>query len=579
MSPASDKGLGKAREPPRIGVFICHCGVNIGGFVDVPDVVEYAGAMDGVVHAEGNLYTCAEDGLQSIKNAIKEHGLNRVIVASCTPRTHEPLFRSACVDAGLNKFLFEMVNIREQCSWVHMDDKRAATDKAKELVRMAVARSKLLEPLDEGTVPVTPTVLVIGGGIAGMSAALSIADQGFKVYLVEKEESLGGLVRGWGTIGPGERDPKEIIGHLESGLRANEDAEVLTSSEVTEISGYVGNFEVKVRTPSGERSFKVGSVIVATGGVPLVPAGLYGHGQLPNVLTMEEFERGKGPGPGGLRDVVIVQCVGSRGEKVSYCSRICCSVAIKNALLLKGRDPKINVTILHRDIMAYGIENEEQYVEARSKGVNFVRYSRDRRPEVTEIPGRLLSVGVWNEAFGRLEALRADMVLLSTPIVANDGSKALAQMLKVPLGQEGFFFEAHVKLRPVDFATDGIFLAGTCRAPCSVSEAVTQGRAVASRATIALSQGKVLAGGAIAKVDPDICWGCGLCVEVCPYGAPVLVERDGRRFSEINEVLCKACGVCVVNCPVMAITARHFTHEQIISMIEALGTGGGAHGR
>jgi len=574
MSPACDKGLGKAQEPPRIGVFICHCGVNIGGFVEVPDVVEYARTIDGVVHAEGNLYTCAEDGLQTIKNAIKEQRLNRVIVASCTPRTHEPLFRSACVDAGLNKYLFEMVNIREQCSWVHMDRKKAATDKSKDLVRMAVAKSKMLEPLEESTVAVTPAVLVIGGGIAGMSAALSIADQGFKVHLVEKEGALGGLARKWGTIGPSDRDPKEIIGHLESGLRANENAELMTSSQVTDISGFIGNFEVKVKTPSGDRSFKVGSVIVTTGSKPLVPTGLYGYGQLPNVLTMREFEEGKGPGPGGYRDVVIIQCVGSRGDNVSYCSRICCTVAIKNALLLKRQDPKVNVTILHRDIMAHGVENEEQYVEARSQGVNFVRYGKDRKPEIMEIPGRVLSVGVWNEAFGRKEALRADMVLLSTPLVANEDSKVLAQMLKVPLGQEGFFFEAHVKLRPVDFATDGIFLAGTCRAPCSVAEAVTQGRAVASRATIALSQGKVLAGGAIATADPDICWGCGLCVEVCPYGAPSLVEKDGRRYSDINEVLCKACGVCVVNCPVMAITAKHFTHDQIISMIEALRTGG-----
>jgi heterodisulfide reductase subunit A len=624
MGPSSAKGSVKGREHPRIGVFICHCGVNIGGFVDVPKVVDYAATLDGVAHAEGNLYTCAEDGLQAIKNAIKEHKLNRVIVASCTPRTHEPLFRAACVEAGLNKYLFEMANIREHCSWVHMDQRAEATDKAKELVRMAVARSKMLEPLEEGTLPVKPSALVIGGGVAGISAALAVARQGFLTHLIERKGDLGGFVKDIDFLFkdyiPGHESIKPLVEEVE----AHDKIVVHTTTEVKAVDGFIGDFHVTLdKKGHGDLAVDVGTIIVATGGEVLTPDGLYGYGNLENVVTLHEFEgmvRKKAVPP--FNRVAFIQCAGSRGQRVSYCSRICCNSTIKEAIMILenkeglfaspassdeegaqaeaetkpgkmmrrrrragGPKPggpapqagKKEVLVFYRDIMAYGTDFEFLYNKAREKGAMFIKYEPDRIPEVEQAgDGDKLRIKYFHTTLQQELVEEVDMVVLATPIIPAEGAKELSQLLKVPLGQDGFFFEAHVKLRPVDFATDGIFLCGTAKGPADIGESISQAQAAASRASVPLTQGKVLAGGAIAVVDPEKCWGCGICVEVCPYSAPELVERDGRRYSVINEALCKSCGVCVVNCPVMAITAKHFTHDQIIEMIESLKGKGGS---
>jgi heterodisulfide reductase subunit A len=558
--------------PIRIGVFICHCGKNIGGYLEVPKVVEYARTLPNVVHAEGNLYTCAPDGLQSIKKAIQEHQLNRVIVASCTPRTHAPLFQATCEEAGVNKYFFEFVNLREHCSWVHMNDREGATQKAKDLVRMGVYRAALLEPLADSEMAVIPVALVLGGGIAGMTAALNLANQGMEVHLVEKEKELGGRLRHLDKLFPTEAKACDLIGPIVKAVQGHPKVHLHMGAGPEDITGYVGNFKVKLK---GEE-VQVGTIIVATGADVLTPVGMFGYGKFSNVVTQQEFEalllKG-GPVP---RQVVFIQCVGARTDDPggkTYCAKTCCMASIKNARTIKEREPGSEVYIIHRDINSPGTAYERYYHDVKGLGVRFLRYDLKEPPEVIGEGDRATLVRIRHETSGNIYEIPVDQVILSTPMVANPDNLNLHKMLKVPLDKDGFYLEAHVKLRPLDFATEGIYLCGCAKFPNDIRETMAEAYGAASHASIPMARGKVLVEGAIAHVDPEVCWGCGTCVEVCPYSAPSLIEEGGRKVSKINEALCKGCGVCVVNCPVNAITARHFTHDQIMRMIEGLVAG------
>ena len=559
---------------PRIGVFICHCGTNIGGIVNVPEVVEYAKRLPYVVHAEANMYTCSEEGISSIKHAIKEHNLNRVVVASCTPRTHQPLFRNACADAGLNPYLFEFVNIREHCSWIHMQNRREATEKAKELVKMGIAKARWLEAQQEFESDVYPAAMVIGGGVAGMSAALNLANQGFEVHLVEKQPELGGRLLKLNRIFTINKDPSELVQSIVKAVEGHSKIKLHMPAVVKAVSGYIGNFDVSIDEDGQETSFKVGVIIVATGAQALEPK-LYGYGKLDNVLTQLGLEQRLKDGElGKFQNVVMINCVGARIPERLYCSRLCCMTAIKNAALMKEINSKAKVYVLHRDLMTYGVEFEEYYRKAKEAGVRFIRYTLSNPPKVVGRK-RVKAVKVYDELMDMEVELPCDLLVLATPLIPNDDNAELSRILKVPIGDGGFFLEAHVKLRPVEFAMDGIYVAGSCRWPADIRESITQGYAAASEAVIPLRRGLVKVEAITATVDQKICKGCGTCVLVCPFDAIELKESkirglEGKIVSEVNAALCKGCGLCAAACPNRAIQQRGFTDMQLLSMVNAL---------
>ncbi|MDY6796252.1 MAG: hydrogenase iron-sulfur subunit [Actinomycetota bacterium] len=566
-----NKGKGKSKKNAgdlRIGVFVCHCGANIGGFLDVNAVAEYAAGLPNVVHAEHNLYSCAEDGLAAIRSAIEEYDLNRVVVASCTPRTHEPLFRENCEEAGVNKYLFEFANIRDQCSWVHMKDWDRATRKAEDLVRMAVARAALLEPQEEIELDIYPAAMVIGGGVSGMTSALSIARQGFDVHLVEKEGELGGMLRYLYNIFPENRRAEEVISELRERVENEDRLTVHLNARIDSIDGYYGNFEVALDEGEGLNRIKVGTVVVATGADEFEPEGLYAYGTDPRIVTQRQLESGLKEGRfSDLKEVVMIQCVGSRGQVLSYCSRVCCATAVKNALALKELFPGVRVEVLHNDIQVYGQRYEENYRRAREAGVRFKKYDPERRPEASVEDGEL-KVRFHHQLMDRDLEYHPDLVVLSTPLVMNEGGMEVARMLRVPMGGDKFMFEAHVKLRPVDFATDGLYLCGTCHGPADITESVSQANAAASHAVNPMARHIVETEAITASVNEDACIGCGFCAWACPYGAPKLEAReDGKLVSRINEALCKGCGTCAAGCPSYAITTRHFRNDQAMAMI------------
>ena len=557
-------------EELRIGVFICHCGINIGGVVDVPAVVEYASTLENVLHTEPNLYTCSSEGLESIKSAIKEHGLNRVVVASCTPRTHEPLFRATCEEAGLNPYLFEFVNIRDQCSWVHMHEPELATEKAKDLVRMGVAKAARLEPLEELTSDVIPSAVVIGAGISGMTAALSIAKNGFYVHLIEKGSEMGGLLRHLYKLYPTDELAKEFLEQRIKAVEEHERVELHLSSSIKDVEGYVGKFKVILDENGVEKSIDCGVIIVATGAKELEPEGLYEYDgeKVITQLQLEEKLRRDDLNLEGIENVVMIQCAGARGELVEYCSKICCMNAIKNAKLIKEANPDINVLIAHNELQAYGEEYELYYRDAKKTGVRFLRFPLEKRPKVIKSDGKL-DVDVFHERLQMDLPLEADLVVLSAPLVQNPDAEKLSKMLKVPLGQDRFFFEAHVKLRPVDFATDGIFLCGTAQGPKDIEESISQGYAAASRATIPLAKGYVSSEAIISSVDEAVCVGCGICESVCSYGAIEVEETEEGRSAKVTGVKCKGCGTCGSSCIKRAIKMQHFTDDQLIAQERA----------
>jgi len=547
---------------PRIGVFVCHCGINIGGIVDVPSVVEYAEKLPGVVYAEDNLYSCSSDGLNKLKEGIKQHNLNRVVVASCTPRTHESLFQDACEEAGLNKYLFEMANIRDQCSWVHMHEPEAATEKAKGLVRMAVAKARLLEPQEEPEIDINPTSLVIGGGISGLTSALSLSEQGFKVHLVEKQPELGGMLLQLEKLFPSDRDSMELLRPRIDSARSNPNIELHTTSKVKSVKGFIGNFDVEIESQEGDvKKLNVGTIIVATGAENLEPVGLYGYGEDERVITQLQLEKMFKDGSlEGVRTVVMIQCVGSRNEERPYCSRVCCNEAVKNALLLlKESGTRREVYILYRDLQTYGTHYSSMEWDAKKQGVKLIKYQAERPPEVISERDAVI-VNVYSPLLDEEMSLRSDLVVLSTPLIPTEDAKELSQLLKVPLNSDGFFMEAHVKLRPIDFATDGIYLCGTAHSPKDVSESISQALGVASRAAIPMARGRLRTAAITAEVDESKCSGCGTCIELCPYNA---ITKDEREIARITSAVCKGCGVCGASCPERAITMHHFTDEQL----------------
>lgn len=550
----------------RIGVFLCHCGSNIAGVLDMEKLEEYAKTLANVVFVERNLYTCSEPGLKAIREAIAKQKLDRVVVAACSPRTHEPTFRITVSQAGLNPYLFEFANIRDQCSWVHGNDPEGALEKAKDLVHMGVARAALLEPLEVIEADVLPSAMVVGGGIAGMTASLDLGQRGFDVTLVEKEKELGGLLKHHFKLYPSEIDSKEFLGSVIARVEANGKVKVLTGSTMEAVKGCIGDYTVTVNHAGQEEEVKVGVIIIATGAQVFEPKGMYGYGD-EKVLTQQQYEDVLRSGLKGVNSVVMIQCVGARAGERDYCSKICCMSALKNALETLKQNPKANIYILYSDMQAFGIENEEYYREARIKGVNFIRCT----PEITNPKVENGAVVAFDQEVQASLRIPYDVLVLSTPLVPRADSQDLGQLLKISRDENGFFLEAHVKLRPVDFAVDGIYLCGCAHWPADVSETIAQAHAAAARASIPLSQGRVKVEPCVsAFIDEDLCRGCGLCVYACPYSAIEVVETDRGPKARVTEVSCKGCGVCAATCYRRALKIRHFTNEQIEAQINAL---------
>jgi heterodisulfide reductase subunit A-like polyferredoxin len=557
-----------AGEPPRVGVFICHCGINIGGVVDVPAVVEYAETLPYVAYNEQNLFTCSQDTQKLISEKISEHGLNRVVVASCTPRTHEPLFRATLREAGLNPYLFEMANIREHCSWVHMNRPDEATEKAKELVKMAVARAVDLEPLSDIELPVTQSALVVGGGVAGMTAALSLADQGFPTALVEREPELGGNVRFIHYMLDG-RDTQPFLAGIEERVRNHKNIQLFTGSGIESINGFVGNFVATIKSADGvETRVEAGAVVVATGAAE-AKHDEYGLNASDRVMTQRELEQNLAAGeiPCGAERIAMVHCVGSRDDEHPYCSRTCCTETVKNALKVKELNPEAEVVCLYRDLRTYGLA-EDYYRKAREAGVLFVRFDPDRKP-VVKPNGDGLTVTFYDFILGDEVEMDVDLLALAEgawPDVG--GNKRLAEMLKVPLTADGFFLEAHMKLRPVDFATEGVYLCGLAHGPKTIEESISQAQAAAARAATILARDTITAEGRVARVDERRCIGCGTCESLCPY---VAVELDLEKgVAVVNEGLCKGCGSCAAGCWSAAVDVAGVSNEQLLDAITAL---------
>jgi len=563
-------------QEPRIGVFICHCGRNIGGYANVPSIVEYAGTLPNVVYAEDNLYTCSTDTQQQITRLIDEKDLNRVVVASCSPRTHEPLFRNTCREAGLNEYLFEMANIRDQCTWVHMNQPEAATHKAKDLVRMAVAKARLLEPLHKGSLKVNNDALVIGGGLAGMTAAINLADQDFKVSLVEKEQELGGNFRHIHSL-LGGGNPQEQLARVVERVNSHENIDVYLGAQVSAVDGSVGNFTSTIRQDGKETEVGHGAVIVAAGACEYEPTE-YLYGQDPRVITqrcLDEWIAEDKDEVKNAESVVMIQCVGSRNEERPYCSRVCCSQAIKNSIALKEAKPQTDVYVLYRDVRAYGFL-EQHYRRARELGVRFIRYEEDKKPEVSAGEGRL-RVSCFDPMLNVPVSVDCDLLVLSAAIIPNEGVDELGKLFKVPLNQDKFFLEAHMKLRPVDFATDGVFMCGLAHCPKSVDESIAQADAAAARASTILSKDEIEIDATISEVLDANCDGCAYCIDPCPYNALELIEYmykgSIKKTVQRDGALCKGCGVCMATCPKKGIFVRGFKLEQISAMVDAALTG------
>jgi heterodisulfide reductase subunit A len=554
-------------EEPRIGVFVCHCGINIGGVVNVPSVKEYASTLPNVVFVDENLYTCSTDTQEKIKNAIKDHHLNRVIVASCSPRTHEPMFRETLRDAGLNKYLFEMANIRDQCSWVHMSHKEESTLKAKDLVRMAVANARLNRPLGELAVSVVQKGLVIGGGVTGMTAALKLAEQGYEVFLIEKEAELGGNLKNLHYTLE-EEDVQAFLKGLIGKVTTHPHIHVMTNALVVDFSGSKGNFStgVMVAPTMYYRKIEHGITILATGAVEWKPTE-YLYGQDPRILTQLDLEDRISKRPGEVsraNQIVMIQCVGSRNEERPYCSRTCCATAVKNALKIKELNPNAKISILYRDMRTYGLM-ESYYAKARNQGILFVKYEPEEKPEV-KIDGQTLSISFSDRILKEKVELKPDLLILSAATIARENEE-LATMLRVPRTADGFFLEAHMKLRPVDFATDGLYLAGSGHGPKLISESINQASAAVARGCTILSKERMFVGGVIAVVEGERCAACLTCVRVCPYSVPVI---NAKGEAEIDVAKCKGCGSCVAECPAKAIELMHFRDVQLQAKCEAL---------
>lgn len=561
------------KEEPRVGVFVCHCGANIGRVVNVPEVVEYAQCLPYVVHAQEQLFSCSTDSAQQILNAIQEKDLNRVIVAACTPRTHEPLFRDTLKEGGLNPYLFEMANIREHCSWVHSREKEEATLKAKDIIRRALGRALKLEPLKEYELSVDKRALVVGGGISGMTSALSLANQGFEVFLIEKQKELGGNAKNIYFTLEGQ-DVQKHLSDLIANVMKHPLVHVYTDSTIVDSSGYVGNFLTKIKTNGSFKEIKHGAIIIATGAEEYKPKE-YLYGKNEKVMTQLEFERLLATSAHELTDiqtVTMIQCIGCRNEERNYCARICCSHAVKNAIKLKEIRPEVDVYILFRDMRTYGFR-EDYYRKASELDVKFIRYEEDKKPRVNEIEedGRKkISVAVYDPILNVEVQIDSDLLVLSAAVIPSKDREEIAKLFKVTLSPDGFFQEAHVKLRPVDFPAEGVYLCGIAHYPKHIQESIAQAYGAAGRAATLLSQDKIIASGAVCEVDHDRCVACGACITCCTYGAIDFVETPKGKKARVNPILCKGDGLCNSKCPTSAIYLKHFTDGEIESEIEAL---------
>jgi len=557
-------------ENPRVGVFVCHCGANIGRVVNVPSVVEYAKGLKNVVHAQEALFACSTDTAKRIATTIREKGLNRVVVAACTPRTHEPLFRDTLREGGINPYFFDMANIREHCSWVHSREPALATEKAKDIVRMTVARSTLSKPLKELEVSVDKRALVIGGGVAGMTSAMSLAGQGFEVYLLEKESDLGGMARRIYYTLEG-LDVQTYLHDLVRKVYKHPAIHVITDAAITEVSGYVGNFTTTVKADWMTKEIHHGIVILAVGAEEYKPSE-YLCGKDDRVMTQLELEEKIADDDEKVinsQSLVMIQCVGCRDEERNYCSRICCGHAIKNALKLKEKNPDMDMYVLFRDMRTYGLK-EDYYREAANKGVRFIRYEPQDKPQVkagkAEDGRSVLKVTVTDPVLGKQLELDADTLVLSAATIPSGSIQELSKLFKAPLNPDGFFQEAHAKLRPVDFASSGVFLCGTAHYPKHISEAVSQAYGAAGRAATILSKDKLATDATIAQIIEDKCVGCQGCIEVCPYGAISYDEKKEKCF--VNPILCKGCGGCAATCPSASIRLEGFRHDQIYAQLD-----------
>jgi len=553
-------------EPPRIGVFVCRCGTNIAGTVDVPGVVEFAQKLPGVVYAQENMFSCSQDTQDKMTEVIQQHRLNRVIVAACTPRTHEPLFQETLINAGINKYLFEMANIRNQCSWVHKDDPEKATEKAKDLVKMAVAKARLFEPLTEPTMEINQAALVIGGGIAGMTAAKNLADQGYRTYVIEKSCRLGGQAQYLHETWRGESIQQHLTELIQS-VESDERIEVFLNSRITQVDGFIGSFKTTVESNEESIVLEHGVTIFACGATELKP-DQYLYGKDCRVVTGLELQKRFIENDSSLKKlntVAFVQCVGSRIPERPYCSKVCCPQSIKSAITLKESNPNMNVYILYRDMRPYGLR-EDLYRQARSSGIAFIRYDSDKALDAT-VDQTDLRLTFTDTVLKKQMEIRPDLLVLASAIVS-EKDNPLARFYKVPQNDDGFFVEAHVKLRPVDFATDGVFVCGIAHAPKPIDESITQAQAAAARAVTVLSARQLSVSGTVAAVDQNRCSSCGVCVSICPYSAPRFNEKSGK--AEIQPALCKGCGLCCASCRSGAIHLKGFDNDQIFSQIFAL---------
>jgi heterodisulfide reductase subunit A len=566
QEPETPEEIDVAGDAPRVGVFVCHCGTNIAGVIDVEEVAKYAETLPNVAYVERNLFSCSQDTQEKMTQIIKEQNLNRVVVSACSPRTHEELFQETVLKAGINKYLFEMANIRNQCSWVHSGDSPAATKKAKDLVRMAVRKVSLLEPLKDPVIDINSSALVIGGGLSGMAAAVNMADQGYQTYLLEKSGQLGGQARHLHETWQSESIGAQLDSMI-SKIEKHPKIEVHLNAEINSVEGFVGNFQSTISADGKEQTLDFGVAIVATGAGEYKPEDMYLYGNDPRVQTSLELDgrfKAEDPSLTKLSSAVFIQCVGSRIPERPYCSKVCCTHSVKSALQLKKINPEMDVVIIYRDMRTYGLR-EDLYREARAQGVIFVRYDAEKDLSVALDQGDL-KLQFTNYVLKRTVEVRPDLLVLATAIVPPQDNP-VAQLFKLPVNDDGFFVEAHAKLRPIDFATDGVFVSGLAHSPKPVDEAIAQGLGAASRAASILSKETMSGNAIVSRIDPHVCRGCQQCVNVCPYQAISYMEETA--LCEVNAALCKGCGACAVACPTGAASNCNFTDNEMLTMVEA----------
>lgn len=557
---------------PRIGVFVCHCGHNIAGVVDVKKVAEIASKLPNVVYSTDEMFMCADAGQQLIRDKIKEHELNRVVVASCSPRMHEPTFRKVVEEAGMNRYLFEQVNLREHVSWCHMRQPEAATEKAIDLVRMSVARAGKLEALPIKAVNVTPRTLVVGGGVAGLRAALDIADRGFEVVLVEKKPKLGGNTIKWSHLYPTGEDGETIVGPLVEKVQKHDRITVHTDSKVSEFDGYIGNFDVTVKSGDKTNKYAIGTVIVATGFDPFVPAGYYGYGVSNKILTLSQYEEKKAAGEidfDKIEKIAFIGCVGSRepGKKGhEHCSRYCCT-AVASASS-DAKDKVDDIVVLYQDIRTYGKNHEELHRLAREKFVIYSKFPEDKKPEIEVKEGKILIN--WHDVLSDDElSFEPDLLILASAMVPPEGIDEVSKMFSLTRSADGFFNPEHVKLAPLTTHTAGVMIAGAAHSAKTAAESIIDASGAAAKAVGLMAQGEVEIESTVSYVLPDLCSACHTCVTACPYGAIAVITENEKEYAVVTEAKCHGCGTCAAACPSGAIVMRHSTDEQIITMVEA----------